>query len=128
MKNYIVAAVAVVIFVVGTLGVNALRVGKDSVVAGARELLPNSVRKSIAVKDLDDYPQLALVGKFGKIPLAQSSTAITRELLGGVKAVSARHSVIRRTGPEYRLEDLSANGTYRWLGDRWLQCRRIPNC
>jgi len=67
-----------------------------------------------------DYPTLRLRGPFGTIPLHDSTVVITRELLGGSTQMSKRHAVVRRIGPEYRLEDCSSNGVFRKTPSGWL--------
>ncbi|MEO1528206.1 MAG: protein kinase [Planctomycetota bacterium] len=67
-----------------------------------------------------DYPMLALHGSFGTIRLDQSSVVIGRDQLGGSTQASKRHAVIRRIGPEYRIEDCSSNGVFRKTPSGWL--------
>ena len=49
---------------------------------------------------------------------------ITREMLGGSRHVSKLHAIIRREGPEYRIEDRSANGTYRLAPSSWIRLQQ----
>jgi hypothetical protein len=69
------------------------------------------------------FPTFKLVGAFGQIQLRDASTVVGRSNLGGSSKVSARHAVIRRHGPEYRLESKGQNGTRRWASD-WI---RLPD-
>ncbi len=66
------------------------------------------------------YPVLLLRGNFGTIQLDQSSIVLGRDQLGGEKEISSRHAVIRRVGPEYRIEDCSVNGVFRNTSAGWL--------
>jgi serine/threonine protein kinase len=68
-----------------------------------------------------DYPLLAIRGAFGKIRLEHSSMLIGRDQLGGSNQVSKRHAIIRRIGPEYRIEDCSANGVFRKTSKGWIK-------
>lgn len=70
------------------------------------------------------YSMLGLKGSFGLIKLEAASTVIGRAQLGGSPKVSTRHAVIRRVGPEYRVQDYSANGTYRRTSHGWV---RLPS-
>jgi serine/threonine protein kinase len=69
------------------------------------------------------YPTLQLQGSFGLIRLDQSSVVLGRSQLGGANQISNRHAVIRRIGPEYRIEDCSANGIFRKTPSGWM---RLP--
>lgn len=87
----------------------------------APNLVDNSKKRCVVCRI--PYPVLKLSGVFGRIILDQSSTVISRNVLGGSASVSKRHAVIRRVGPEYRIEDCSANGVYRKTADSWI---RLP--
>ncbi len=73
------------------------------------------------------YPMLVLEGAFGRIPLERASVVVGRDQLGGSKKVSTSHAVIRRIGPEYRIEDRSANGVSRRTSSGWLRLPRADN-
>lgn len=72
-----------------------------------------------------DYPTLVIKGPFGAIPLNQSSVVLGRDQLGGSSQLSKRHAVIRRIGPEYRIEDCSSNGVFRKISTGWMALPKI---
>ncbi len=69
------------------------------------------------------YPTLTLTIKCKQVPLTEGAVILGRNELGGSPKTSLRHVIIRRIGPEYWLEDISFNGTYRWNGTTWV---RLP--
>lgn len=72
-----------------------------------------------------DYPALVIKGPFGAIPLNQSSVVLGRDQLGGSSQLSKRHAVVRRIGPEYRIEDCSSNGVFRKISSGWLALPKV---
>lgn len=68
----------------------------------------------------NSYPTLSLRCGSRSIRLDQSSLVLGRDQLGGSQQISTRHAVIRRIGPEYRIEDCSANGVFRMTPSGWL--------
>ena len=90
---------------------------------------PNTVdvsKKRCAVRRRD-YPALVISGPFGAVPLNQSSVVIGRDQLGGFNQLSKRHAVIRRIGPEYRIEDCSSNGVFRRIPSGWLALPKVSD-
>jgi len=72
-----------------------------------------------------DYPLTQLVFDGGRTVACDGVLVIRRSDMGGRPEVSSLHSIIRRVGPEFWLEDMgSCNGTFRRTPDgRWL---RLP--
>ncbi|MFH1227299.1 MAG: hypothetical protein V1701_05275 [Planctomycetota bacterium] len=69
------------------------------------------------------YPYLTLNIKGKLIPLTNGVNKFGRNEMGGSSRISLIHTIVRRIGPEYWIEDISLNGTYRWNGTGWL---RLP--
>jgi hypothetical protein len=72
------------------------------------------------------YPTLKIVvDATGQvISLDRATTVVGRNDLGGSPHVSHRHLICRRIGPEFWIESLGRNGTYRWSGSSWV---RLPD-
>lgn len=70
------------------------------------------------------YPVLSVETSRGRrFRLDIGSTVIGRDDLGGAPAVSERHAVFIRRGPETWLEPVGRNGTRRWNGHGWIRLR-----
>jgi serine/threonine protein kinase len=69
------------------------------------------------------YPYLTLNIQGKLTPLTNGATKLGRNEMSGSSRISLIHAIVRRIGPEYWIEDVSLNGTYRWNGTGWL---RLP--
>lgn len=69
------------------------------------------------------FPYLTLQIKScgNTLPLTSGATIVGRADLRGSMAVSTRHAVFRRVGPETWLESTGSNGSYRWSGSGWIK-------